>query len=174
MAYAKNALQELEDGELFLQVTPGRAQAMVAALDIALDSGELDKRIKGVVRAMRELLAPEASGQTLERNPSCSVYVVPDTGPNGEQLTKIGHALDVRRRFARNTDRPTPLSVLAWWRFASITEAMEREAAARQLYDPYEGDGGREWVKANAEKVVDDLTELFGKKPRWPRRAQHL
>ena len=87
MATLKNALQELADGELYLKVTPGRAQAMLTALDIALASGELDKRIKGVVRAMRELLFAEASGKILERNPSCSVYVVKDTGPNGEQLT---------------------------------------------------------------------------------------
>jgi hypothetical protein len=125
MAYAKDALQELKDGELFLQVTRGRAQAMVEAFDIALESDQLDKRRKGVVRAMRKLLATEASGQTLKRNPSCSVYVVPDTGPNGEPLTKIGHALDVGRRFARNTDRPTRLSALAWWRFSSIAEAMK-------------------------------------------------
>jgi len=176
MAYAKDALRELEDGKLFLQVTPGRAQALVEALTIALKSDKLDKRIKGVVTSMRDLLDPKASGHTLERNPSCSVYVVPDTAPNGEQLTKIGHALDVRRRFARNTDRPTPLRPLAFWLFASIAEAMEREATARKKYknEIYKGGGGREWVKANAEKVVDDLTELFGKKPRWPRRAQHL
>jgi hypothetical protein len=162
MATVKDALQELEDGELYLQVTPGRAQAMVEALDIALESDKLDKRIKGVVTAMRALLDPEASGHTLERNPSCSVYVVPDTGPNGEQLTKIGHALDVRRRFARNTDRPTPLQPLAFWPFASIAEAMKREAVARKKYETYHGGGGREWVKASAEKVVADLKGLWG------------
>ena len=86
---------------------------------------------------MRDLLSRVASEQTLERNPSCSVYVV-DAGPNGEQLTKIGHALDVDRRFARSTDRPTPLRVLAAWRFASIAEAMEREASARKKYETYE------------------------------------
>jgi hypothetical protein len=61
---------------------------MVEALDIALDTGELDKRVKGVVRATRELLSPVASGQTLERNPYCWVYLVNDVGPGGEQLTK--------------------------------------------------------------------------------------
>jgi hypothetical protein len=162
MATKKNALQELGDGELYLQVTPGRAQAIVEALDIALESHNLDKRRKGTITAMRELLSAVASEQTLEPNPRCSVYVAPDTGPNGESLTKIGHALDVRRRFARNTDRPTPLTVLEHWRFASIAEAMEREATARKKYKTYEGGGGREWVEVNAEKVVDDLTMLWG------------
>ena len=162
MATLKNALQELADGELYLKVTPGRAQAMLTALDIALASGQLDRRIKGVVRAMRELLFAEASGKILELNPSCSVYVVKDTGPNGEQLTKIGHALDVDRRFARCTDRPRRLEVLAHWRFASIAEAMGREAEARKKYITYDGGGGREWVKVNGEKVVDDLTIVWG------------
>jgi len=52
--------------------------------------------------------------------------------------------------------------VLAAWRFASIAEAMEREDAARKQYKTYDGGGGREWVKANAEKVVADLTRLWG------------
>jgi hypothetical protein len=167
MAVAKDALQELDDGELYLHVTPGRAQALVEALRIALASDELVKSKKGVVTAVRELLSAVASGQTLERNPSCSVYIVPDTGPDGEQLTKIGHALDVDRRFARCTDRPERLEVLAAWRFASIAEAMKREAAARKDYDTYDGGGGREWVKANAKKVRADLKRLWGE-PDWP------
>ena len=164
MAAWINALQELEDGKLFLQVTPGRAQAMMEALDIALKSDSLDKRIKGVVSSMRKLLASAASGQSLERNPPCSVYVVPDTGPNGEQLTKIGHALNVERRFARCTDRPTALRVVAEWRFASIAEAVKHEAIARNHYKKkaYNGGGGREWVRVNAEQVVADLTRMWG------------
>ena len=54
MAFVKNALQELADGKMYLKITPGRAQAMLTALAIALASGELDKRMKGVVRGMRE------------------------------------------------------------------------------------------------------------------------
>jgi hypothetical protein len=167
MATVKNALQELDDGELYLKITPGRAQAMLTAFDIALGSGGLDKRIKGVVRGMRELLFAEASGKTLERNPSCWVYVVSD----GEHLTKIGHALDVERRFARCTDRPTRLHPSAAWRFASIAEAIQREAAARKKYTAFVGDGGREWVEVNAEKVVDNLTTLWGE-PEWPEETR--
>ena len=62
MAAVNLALQELEDGKLYLQVTPGRAQAMVEALGIALESNKLDKRVKGVVTSMRKLLTSEASG----------------------------------------------------------------------------------------------------------------
>ena len=47
MAFVKNALQELADGKMYLKITPGRAQAMLTALAIALASGELDKRMKG-------------------------------------------------------------------------------------------------------------------------------
>ena len=46
MAFVKNALQELADGKMYLKITPGRAQAMLTALAIALASGELDKRMK--------------------------------------------------------------------------------------------------------------------------------
>jgi hypothetical protein len=68
MAVAKDALQELDDGELYLHVTPGRAQALVEALRIALASDELVMSKKGVVTAVRELLSAVASGQALERN----------------------------------------------------------------------------------------------------------
>ena len=166
MAFVKNALQELADGKMYLKITPGSAQAMLTALDIALASGELDKRMKGVVRGMRELLFAEASGKVLHRNPPCSVYVAKDTGPSGEHLTKIGHALDVDRRFARCTDRPRRLEVLAYWCFSSIAEATERETEARKNYDPFIGDGGREWVRANAEEVVADLTRMWGDRER--------
>jgi hypothetical protein len=40
MAETKSALWEI-DGKLFLQVTPGRAQALVEALEIALSSDKL-------------------------------------------------------------------------------------------------------------------------------------
>ena len=166
MAVWKDALQELDDGELYLHVTPGRAQALAEALEIALNTGALDKRKKGVVTAMRELLSAAASGQILERDPSCWVYVVEDVDPDGQRLTKIGHALDVDRRFARSTDRPTPLRPLAAWRFASIAKAMEREAAARKQYKAYDGGGGREWVKVKAGKVVADLKTTLGD-PDW-------
>ena len=47
---------------------------------------------------------------------------------------------------------------------------MKREAAARKQYDPYKGGGGREWVKADANKVVNDLTTMLGRTPDkvWP------
>lgn len=145
MAHWKDALQELEDGELYLHVTPGRAQAMVEALDIALASDMLDKRKKGSVRGMRTLLATGASGQMLECDPACWVYVVKDSGH--EELTKIGHAFDVDRRFARQTDLPTPLIKLVAWKFPSTAEAMKHEADARKQFTTYAGGGGREWVK---------------------------
>ena len=167
MAYWKDALQELEDGELYLHVTPGRAQALVEALTIALESDQLDKRKKGSVRAMRTLLTTGASGQMLECDPTCWVYVVKDGGH--EELTKIGHAFDVDRRFARKTDRPRPLLKLVAWRFASSAEAMKYETAARKEYETYHGGGGREWVKANAKKIVDDLTRMWRTPDKvWP------
>ena len=52
-------------------------------------------------------------------------------------LTKIGHTRDVNRRLARQTDRPTPLTFIAAWSFASVQEAMAHEAAARKLFKPY-------------------------------------
>lgn len=118
MADVKEALQEFDDGELYLHITPGRAQAMLDALRVALSSNKIDKRKKGVITAVCGLLNNVASGQTLERNPNCWVYVVPDIGPNGEQLTKVGHALDVDRRFARSTDRPTQ-----GWRLGSSVQS---------------------------------------------------
>src|SRR5262245_43695498 len=98
MAYIKGALEELADGKLYLHVTAGRAQCLMEALTSAPSSGKLDKRRKGVVTAIRELLSPGASGQSLECDPPCWVYVVPD--PERKKLTKIGHALDPDRRFA--------------------------------------------------------------------------
>ena len=85
-----------------------------------------------------------------------------DIGPDREELTKIGHARDLAERFARSTDRPKPLKPFAAWRFASVTEAMEREYAARQKYTPYAGGGGSEWVEANVKKVFADLKEEWG------------
>ena len=70
MAAIDTAFREL-DGKLYLQVTPGRPQALVEALDVALSSDQLDKRIKGIVTAQRKLFTAVASGRAVERNPAC-------------------------------------------------------------------------------------------------------
>ena len=116
------------DGILYLKVTPGRAQIIMEALDLALASGKLDKRIKGTVTTHRELFALAASGKAVEKNPPGFVYVLKD-GP----LTKIGHTRNIDRRLARQTDRPTPLTFIAAWSFASVQEAVAHETAALQL-----------------------------------------
>ena len=88
------------------------------------------------------------------------VYVAEDIGRNGEQLRSDMRSMSVgvllAARIARRSFNP--------WRFgfASIAEAMKRETDARKKYKPYVGGGGREWVKANAEKVVADLTRMWG------------
>jgi T5orf172 domain len=160
MAEAKAALRRRRDGKLCLELTPRRAQALWEALGIALSSDGLDKRQKGVVRAVRELPFSASSGHTLKREARRWVYVAKDVDRNG--LTKIGHTINVKRRFARRTDRLTQLQVLAAWRFPSVARAMKHEAAARKKYKAYDGDGGQEWVKADAGKVVADLKRLWG------------
>ena len=164
MAEPNNTLRI--DGKFYVEVTSGRAQALIEALDIALSSDKLDKRVKGVVSAQRKVFADVASGKIIERNPACWVYIVQDIGPNGEKLTKIGHARNVERRFARRTDRPTGLQILAAWRFASVAEAMMRENAARKKYAAYDGGGGEEWLIVNADKVLTDSTSASGD-PLW-------
>jgi hypothetical protein len=79
------------------------------------------------------------------------LYIVPDTGPHGEAVTKIGLARDLKQRFARMTDRLTPIKPIAAWRFESVGEAMAHESSARKKYDSFDGGGGSEWVKARAE-----------------------
>jgi hypothetical protein len=144
-------------GEFWLRVTAGRAQALVEALDIALDRGGLDKRRKGVVASMRDTLCRIASGKQLQSEPSCWVYVRTYDG----HVSKIGHARDLRRRQRRNTDSPQRLRLVAAWRFGSVAEAMEREAEARKRY-VRTGDGGAEWVDAEALTIVEHLTQLWG------------
>jgi hypothetical protein len=150
------------DGKLYMQVTPGRAQALLEALDVALSSDRLDKRVKAVVTGQRKLLAVAASGNAVERNPACWVYILKDRGPRGEKLTKIGHARNVDRRLARKTDRPTGLVLVAAWRFASVLEAMNREGAVRKTFKAYKGDGGTEWLEASAYRVLTHLTAAWG------------
>ena len=126
---------ENKDGVWRMKVTPNRARALMEALDIALRSGEIDKAVKGVITAHRNLLAGVASGEVRERDPARWVYIVPDTGPHGEAVTKIGHARDLKQRFARMTDRFTPIKPIAAWRFESVGEAMAHEISARKKYD---------------------------------------
>ncbi len=164
MAHLEDALTELDDGELYLHITPGRAQALVEALRIALSSDELDKRKKGVVTGLCRLLSQLAAGQSLENDPSCWVYVVPDP-ESKQQLTKIGHALNPDRRFARCTDRPTRLKVRAAWKFPSVEVAMQYEADARKEFDPHDGDGGVEWLKVGGEQAVATLTKKWNRPP---------
>jgi len=61
------------------------------------------------------------------------------------------------------TDRPRPLKPKAAWRFESVTAAMERERRARQKYEPSDGGGGSEWVKAGVETVLNDLKKEWGR-----------
>ena len=144
------------DGQLWLRVTRGRAQAVVDALDIALDRGGLDQRRKGTVRAMRDTLARVATGKRLEAEPICWVYVRTDG-----RCSKIGHARNLQQRQKRNTDSPQRLRLVAAWRFESVEEAMKRETEARKRY-VRAGDGGREWVDAEPTTIVEDLTQLWG------------
>ena len=159
---AELALEEI-DGDLYLKVTPRRARALSEALNIVLRSGSLDKSTKGIITVHCKLFEEVASDQFEERNPARWVYIVKDIGEHGEELTKIGHARDLVQRFSRMTDRPTRLKPKAAWRFSTVAEAMEREHSARQKYDPYKGDGGREWVKARVDSVLVDLREAWGK-----------
>ena len=116
---------------------------------------------------MRELLFAQASGKVLHRNPPCSVYVAKDTGPSGEHLTKdrtrtrCSSAVCSLYRSPRGGSK-----CWRYWCFSSIAEATEREAETRKNYDPFIGDGGREWVRANAEEVVADLTRMWGDRER--------
>ena len=156
---AENALKRGTDGNAwYLKVTPRRARALTQALNIALKSGSLDKSVKGIISSHRDLLEDVASGQARERDPARWVYIAED----GEELTKIGHARDLVKRFARMTDRTRPLKPKAAWRFELVTEAMERERRARRKYEPCDGGGGKEWVKARVETVFDDLKKEWG------------
>ena len=159
---AETLLERGSDDIWRIRVTPGRARALVAALDIALRSGELDKSIKGTVTSHRDLFASVAANEVMERDPARLVYIAADIGPNGEELTKIGHARDLVQRFARKTDRLTPLTPRAAWRFDTVGEAMKREHEARARYAAFDGGGGSEWVKAPVERVLVDLREEWG------------
>lgn len=159
---AETLLERGSDYIWRVKVTPGRARALVKALDIALRSGELDKGIKGTVRSHRDLFASVAADEVTQRDPARLVYIAPDIGPNGEELTKIGHARDLVQRFARMTDRLTSLKPRAAWRFDTVGEAMKREREARARYDTFDGGGGSEWVKAPVEQVLADLREQWG------------
>jgi hypothetical protein len=75
MAETKNTLRKI-DGRLYVEITAGRAQALVQALEVALSSDKLDKRTKAVIAAQRSLLATVASGKIIESDPSCWVYIV--------------------------------------------------------------------------------------------------
>jgi hypothetical protein len=98
----------------------------------------------------------------MERDPARFVYIASDVGPDGEELTKIGHARDLDQRFARMTDRLTALKPSAAWRFDTVGEAMKRECEVRARYAAFEGGGGSEWVKAAVERVLADLREEWG------------
>jgi hypothetical protein len=159
---AEAALRKIDGDVWYLKVSPGRARALLKALNIALQSGSLDKSIKGVVSSHRDLLAGVVSGEAKERDPGRWVYIADDIGPEKERLTKIGHARDLVQRFARMTDRPKRLEPKAAWLFDSVAEAMKREQYARQKYPRYDGGGGREWVKAKVETVLNDLKREWG------------
>jgi hypothetical protein len=159
---AETLLERGRDDIWRVKVTPGRARALVEALDIALRSGELDKSFKGTVTSHRNLFASVAAGEAMQRNPTRFVYIASDIGPNGEELTKIGHARDLVQRFARMTDRLTPLKPRAAWRFDTMRAAMKREREARERYEAFDGGGGSEWVRVPVEKVLFDLTEEWG------------
>jgi hypothetical protein len=60
---ASSTLNKINGG-FYLKVTPRRAQILVQALDIALASGKLDKRIKGTVSTHRALFASACVGQS--------------------------------------------------------------------------------------------------------------
>ena len=97
----------------------------------------------------------------MEKNPLGFVYVLKD-GP----LTKIGHTRNIGQRLARQTDRPTPLTFIAAWSFASVQEAMAHETAARKMFKPYQGGGGTEWVENDAEEALTALEAAWGKPDR--------
>jgi T5orf172 domain len=145
------------NGSFYLKITPGRAQIIAQALEIALASGKLDKRIKGTVSKHRALFASAASGKSVEENPAGWVYVLRD-GPRGKKLTKIGHTRNIAQRLSRKTDRTTDIVFVAAWKFGSVREAMAREKAARRMFKPHLGGGGTEWVEAKAEEVLAKLT----------------
>ena len=81
-------------------------------------------------------------------------------------LTKIGHTRNIDQRLARQTDRPTPLTFIAAWSFASVQEAMAHETAARKMFKPYQGGGGTEWVENDAGEVLATLEAAWGKPDR--------
>lgn len=156
---APNDMRDLmrHNGSKWLRITSNRAQAIVDAMDIALATGQLDSRRRGVVRSMRETLACIASGKPLQALPACWVYVRTYEG----RPSKIGHARNLDARTRRNTDSPQKLKLVAAWQFETVAEAMSRESAARALFRPA-GDGGREWVDANAGKIVSMLKRRWG------------
>jgi predicted GIY-YIG superfamily endonuclease len=155
-------LEKGADGKWRLKVTPRRASALVEALEIALESGNLDQGIKGVVSTHLDLFASVASSEVKERDPARFVYIAQDTGAQGDGLAKIGHARDLKQRFARMTDRVTPMKLIAAWRFGSRAEAMARERSAQQAYEPCGYGGGSEWVMASVETVLADLKAKWG------------
>jgi hypothetical protein len=157
---ASSTLKKI-DGSFYFKVTPGRAQILVQALDIAVESGKLDKRIKGTVTKHRALLASAASGKPVEENPTGWVYVLRD-GPRGKKLTKIGHTRNLAQRLSRKTDRTTDIVLVAAWQFASVKEAMTHEKAARTMFDRHEGGGGTEWVVAKPQEVLAALKARWG------------
>ena len=158
---AENVLKK--DGEVwYLKVTPNRARALVEALNIALQSGSLDKSIKGVVTSHRNLFASVSSGEPNERDPARYVYIARDIGPQRQEITKIGHTRDLTQRFARMTDRSTSLKPRAAWRFKSAAEAEKHEQEARQKYHAFDGGGGTEFVKAKIDNVFADLRAKWG------------
>ena len=145
------------NGRLWLRVTRGRAQAVVDALDIALDSGAASTgggREPCARCETRWLASPPASGLRLSRFAGCMF------GPTGV-ARRFGHARDLQQRQKRNTNSPQRLRLVAAWRFESVEEAMKRETEARKRY-VRAGDGGREWVDAEPTTIVEDLTQLSG------------
>ena len=158
---ASSTLNKINGG-FYLKVTPGRAQILVQACDIALSSGKLDKRIKGTVATQRALFASAASGKAVEENPAGWVYVFRD-GPRGKKLTKIGHTRNLAQRLSRKTDRTSDIVLVAAWKFGSVEEAEAREQEARAMFPPHRGGGGTEWVVANAEDVLAKLEAKWGR-----------
>jgi hypothetical protein len=51
------------------------------------------------------------------------------------------------------------------WSTGLFAEQNAAIAAGRKQYKTYDGGGGREWVKVNAEKVIADLTRAWGRDP---------
>jgi predicted GIY-YIG superfamily endonuclease len=127
-----------------------------------LGVGEPRSRHQRVVSTHLDLFASVASSEVKERDPARFVYIAQDTGAQGDGLAKIGHARDLKQRFARMTDRVTPMKLIAAWRFGSRAEAMARERSAQQAYEPCGYGGGSEWVMASVETVLADLKAKWG------------